>query len=350
VRDQLGRKMSKSLGNSPDPLDLIAKYGADGVRTGMMLSTSAGNDIMFDETMCEQGRNFGNKIWNAWRLVEGWTMADAPQPETGRLAGEWFGAALSRALADIDADFADYRISDALMKAYKLFWDDFSGWYLEMIKPAFGEPIDAATLAEAKGFFASLLQLLHPFIPFVTEELWHCVADRAEDDCIVVSRMPQPSEQKPETLARFDLMREAVTAIRSIRTQKKILNRDPLELKVLVDENYPAEFAPLLQKMANLSSIESVAGKDSTWEAFIVKTTQYFVPVGDKIDREAELAKLRGELTYQQGFLRSVMGKLNNERFVNSAPAQVVANEQAKRADAEAKIAALEERILALRG
>jgi valyl-tRNA synthetase len=348
VRDQLGRKMSKSLGNSPDPLDLIAKYGADGVRVGMMLSTSAGNDIMFDETMCEQGRNFGNKIWNAWRLIEGWTVADAPQPETGRLAGEWFAAALSRALADIDADFADYRISDALMKAYKLFWDDFSGWYLEMIKPAFGEPIDAGTLAQAKGFFASLLQMLHPFIPFVTEELWHCVADRSDDDCIIVSRMPRPSEQKPEALARFDLMREAVTAIRSIRTQKKILNRDPLELKVLVDENYPAELAPLLQKMANLSSVESVAGKDPQWEAFIVKTTQYFVPVGDKIDREAELAKLQGELTYQQGFLRSVMGKLGNERFVSSAPPQVVANEQAKRADAEAKIAALEERIAAL--
>jgi valyl-tRNA synthetase len=350
VRDKLGRKMSKSLGNSPDPLDLIAKYGADGVRMGMMLATSAGNDIMFDEGVCEQGRNFGNKIWNAWRLIEGWNVADIPQPETGRLAGEWFEAALSSALADIEADFADYRISDALMRAYKLFWDDFSGWYLEMIKPAFGQPIDAATLGQVKDFFAKLLQMLHPFIPFVTEELWHCVAERTDDDCIIVSRMPGAGEQKPDVLARFDQMREAVTAIRSIRTQKKILNRDALELKVIADDNYPAEFAPLLQKMANLSSIESVSGKDPDWEAFIVKTTQYFVPVGERIDREGELARLTQDLVYQDGFLRTVMGKLNNERFVGSAPAQVVANEQAKRADAEAKIAALKERILALKG
>ncbi len=345
VRDKQGRKMSKQLGNSPDPLDLIATYGADGVRMGMMLSTSAGNDIMFDEAMCEQGRNFGNKIWNAWRLVEGWASAEKPQPEANRLAGEWFDAALSKALAEIDADFAEYRISDALMTAYKLFWDDFSGWYLEMIKPAYGEPIDAATLAQAKTFFAKLLQMLHPFIPFVTEELWHCVADRTEDDCVTISQMPIADEQRPEMLARFDLIREVVTSIRSVRTKKNILNREPLELKVIADENYPSEFAPVLEKMANLSSIEAVSGKDPDWEAFIVKTTQYFVPMGGKIDREAELAKLREELAYQEGFLRSVMGKLNNERFVGSAPAQVVANEQAKKADAEAKIAAIRERI-----
>ncbi len=345
VRDKLGRKMSKQLGNSPDPLDLIATYGADGVRMGMMLSTSAGNDIMFDEAMCEQGRNFGNKIWNAWRLVEGWQSAEKPQPEANRLAGEWFDAALSRALASIEADFAEYRISDALMTAYKLFWDDFSGWYLEMIKPAYGEPIDAATLAQAKAFFAKLLQMLHPFIPFVTEELWHCVADRTEDDCVTVSLMPAAGEQKPEMLARFDLVREVVTSIRSIRTKKNILNREALELKVIADENYPSEFAPVLEKMANLTSIENVSGKDPDWEAFIVKTAQYFVPMGGRIDREAELAKLREELSYQEGFLKSVMGKLNNERFVSSAPAQVVANEQAKKADAEAKITAIKERI-----
>ncbi len=345
VRDKQGRKMSKQLGNSPDPLDLIATYGADGVRMGMMLSTSAGNDIMFDEAMCEQGRNFGNKIWNAWRLVENWESAEKPQPEANRLAGEWFDAVLSKTLADIDAHFAEYRISDALMAAYKLFWDDFSGWYLEMIKPAYGEPIDNATLAQAKAFFAKLLQMLHPFIPFVTEELWHCVADRTEDDCVTVSLMPAAGEQKPEMLARFDLMRETVTAIRSVRTQKKILNKEPLELKVVADENYPSEFAPVLSKMANLTSIEAVSGKDPDWEAFIVKTTQYFVPMGGKIDREAELAKLREDLAYQEGFLRSVMGKLGNERFVGSAPAQVVANEQAKKADAEAKISAIKERI-----
>lgn len=362
VRDKTGRKMSKQLGNSPDPLDLIAEYGADGVRMGMMLSTSAGNDIMFDEAMCEQGRNFGNKIWNAWRLVENWVATDTAsccsaensadaipvQPEIDRLAGEWFGEALSATLAGIDADFVDYRISDALMKAYKLFWDDFSGWYLEIIKPAFGKPIDAATLAQAKEFFEKLLQMLHPFIPFVTEELWHCIRQRGADDCVTVSRMPQADVRNPAIAARFDLMRETVTAIRAIRRQRNIPVRDALALKVVVDENYPAEFAPVLEKMANLSSIETVSGKDPDWEAFMVKTTQYFVPMDGKIDREAELDRLREELAYQEGFLGLVMKKLGNGRFVASAPTQVVANEQAKRADAEAKIAAIRERIGAL--
>lgn len=345
VRDKTGRKMSKQLGNSPDPLDLIAAYGADGVRMGMMLSTSAGNDIMFDEAMCEQGRNFGNKIWNAWKLIEGWEAADKLQPEASRLAGEWFDAALSRDLASIDSDFAEYRISDALMTAYKLFWDDFSGWYLEMIKPAYSEPIDSTTLAQAKSFFEKLLQMLHPFIPFVTEELWHCVAERSGDDCVMVSCMPQAGEQRPEMLARFDLVREAVTAIRAIRRQRNIPSKDALSLKVVADENYPSEFAPVFEKMANLSSVEPVSGKDPDWEAFIVKTTQYFVPMGGRIDREAELAKLREDLAYHEGFLNIVMKKLGNERFVNSAPAQVVATEQAKKADAEAKIAAIRERI-----
>ncbi|MDR2891381.1 MAG: valine--tRNA ligase [Alistipes sp.] len=361
VRDKQGRKMSKQLGNSPDALELIEKYGADGVRMGMMLSTSAGNDVMFDEAMCEQGRNFGNKIWNAWRLVEMWRDAanekceaaatsdsdgrSAPQPEHSRLAGEWFEAALSRTLTDIEADFAEYRISDALMKAYKLFWDDFSGWYLEIVKPAYGAAIDNATLTEAVGFFERLLQLLHPFIPFVTEELWHCTRERGENDCVTVSRMPAVSASQPELLARFDLMREAVTAIRAVRRARNIPMRDALELKVVADENYPTEFAPVLAKMAGLGSIDAVAEKNSDWEAFMVKTTRYFVPVGERIDREAELAKLREELTYQQQFLAMVMKKLSNERFVASAPAAVVATEQAKRTDAEARIAALGERI-----
>ena len=351
VRDKQGRKMSKQLGNSPDPLDLIAKYGADGVRMGMMLSTSAGNDIMFDEAMCEQGRNFGNKIWNAWRLVEGWAgtpaadLATQKQPEAARLAGEWFSAALDRALAQIDTDFAEYRISDALMTAYKLFWDDFSGWYLEIVKPSFGATIDPETLQQAVGFFERLLQMLHPFIPFVTEELWHCTAERTPEDCVTISTMPTAGEQQPELLARFDLMREAVTAIRAVRRTRNIPMRDAIELKVALDENYPSEFASVLEKMANLGSIEPVSEKNPDWEAFIVKTTRYFVPVGDKLDRDAELTKLREELAYQQGFLASVMKKLSNERFVASAPPQVVANEQAKRADAEARVAALRERI-----
>ncbi|MDR2883362.1 MAG: valine--tRNA ligase [Alistipes sp.] len=347
VRDKFGRKMSKSLGNSPDPLDLIARYGADGVRLGMMLSTSAGNDIMFDEAMCEQGRNFGNKIWNAWKLVESWrdgAVAGA-QPESARLAGEWFEAALSKALAQIDADFAEYRISDALMTTYKLFWDDFSGWYLEIVKPAYGAAIDPATLARAIDFFERLLQMLHPFIPFVTEELWHCTRERSADDCVTVSSMPTAAEQRPEPLARFDLMREAVTAIRAIRRTRNIPMRDAIDLKVAADENYPAELAPVLSKMAGLASIEPVSAKAPDWDAFIVKTTQYFVPVGAAFDRDAELEKLRGELKYQQGFLATVMKKLSNERFVASAPPAVVAAEQTKRADAEARIAALEQRM-----
>jgi valyl-tRNA synthetase len=363
VRDKLGRKMSKTLGNSPDPLDLIAQYGADGVRMGMMLSTSAGNDVMFDEAMCEQGRNFGNKIWNAWRLIESWREAlsiengklkiereQTPQPEASRLAGNWFEAALTRTLGEIEADFAEYRISDALMRAYKLFWDDFSGWYLEIVKPAYGSVIDPATLDQAVDFFERLLQMLHPFIPFVTEELWHCTREREADDCVTVSRMPAAREENsPVILSRFDLMREAVTAIRSIRRTRNIPMRDALDLKVVTDENFPVEFTPILQKMAGLGSITPVTGKDPGWDAFIVKTTQYFIPVGDKLDLEAELAKLQEELTYQEGFLASVMKKLSNERFVSSAPASVVAAEQTKRADAEARIAALRERLSSLR-
>jgi valyl-tRNA synthetase len=361
VRDKLGRKMSKTLGNSPDPLDLIATYGADGVRMGMMLSTSAGNDIMFDESMCEQGRNFGNKIWNAWRLIEGWRdnyESDSAghsdrvsrddgesQPEAARLAGEWFEGALSRALADIEADFAEYRISDALMTAYRLFWDDFSGWYLEIVKPAYGTIIDPVTLAQAVDIFERLLAMLHPFIPFVTEELWHCTRERSDDDCVTVSRMPAAGEQRLETLARFDLMREAVTAIRSIRRTRNIPMREAIDLKVVADENFPAELAPIFEKMAGLASIEPVSGKDPAWDAFIVKTTQYFVPVGEKLDLDAELTKLREELKYQEGFLASVMKKLDNERFVASAPPAVVAAEQTKRADAEARITALRERL-----
>ncbi|MDR2894559.1 MAG: class I tRNA ligase family protein, partial [Alistipes sp.] len=355
VRDKQGRKMSKQLGNSPDPLELIEKYGADGVRMGMMLSTSAGNDIMFDEAMCEQGRNFGNKIWNAWRLVEMWRDAaagnesNAKQPEAARLAGEWFEAALARTLVEIEADFAEYRISDALMKAYKFFWDDFSGKYLEIAKPAYGTTIDSVTLAQAIGFFERLLQMLHPFIPFVTEELWHCTQERTDDDCITVSRMPAAGPADETVLARFDLMWEAVTAIRAVRRARNIPMREELELKVVADENFPVEFAPVLEKMAGLAAIESVEDKSPDWEAFIVKTTRYFVPLAGAIDRDAELAKLREELAYQQGFLATVMKKLGNERFVASAPPAVVAGEEAKRSDAEARIAALKERLDSLK-
>ena len=349
VRDKLGRKMSKQLGNSPDPLDLIDKYGADGVRVAMMLCSSAGNDLMFDEALCEQGRNFGNKIWNAFRLVNSWSVDDKlTQSESSRLAVEWFSARFDKTLAEIEEDFASYRISEALMAAYKLFWDDFSGWYLEMVKPAYQTPIDARTLAQTKGLMEKLLQVLHPFMPFITEEIWHRLAERGETECITVSRMPEPQPCDQELLARMELIMETISAVRNVRKQRNIPNKEQIALKVIADENYHAEFAPVLVKMANLSAIEPVTEKCPDAAAFLVKTTQFFIPLGDKLDREGELRKLTDELAYLEGFLASVMKKLGNERFVSSAPEKVVATERAKKSDAEAKIAAIRERMAEL--
>ena len=350
VRDKIGRKMSKQLGNSPDPLDLIDRYGADGVRMAMLISSSAGNDVMFDEALCEQGRNFGNKIWNAYRLVNGWKVDDAAvRSENDRLAGEWFRQAMNRSLRQIADDFKSYRISEAFKEAYRLFWDDFSGLYLEMVKPAYGAPTDAATMAQTRVFFDALMRMLHPFMPFVTEEIWQDIAPRAEGESICTAAMPEAGEIDEALLARFELAKEIVTAVRSIRNQKNLPQKESLTLRVIVDENYPAEFAPVIGKLANLAAIEPVAEKDPAAAAFIVKTTQYFVPMEGKIDVEAERKKLSDDLTYYEGFLASVMKKLSNERFVNSAPEKVVANERAKQADAEAKIAALKEQLAALK-
>ncbi len=349
VRDKLGRKMSKQLGNSPDPLDLIAKYGADGMRVAMMLSSSAGNDVMFDETLCEQGRNFGNKIWNAYRLVNGWSVdAQLAQSDNDRLAAEWFGHTLAAAVAEIDECFASYRISEAFMRIYKLFWDDFSGWYLEMVKPAYGSPTDAATMETTRRYFDLLMRLVHPFMPFVTEEIWQDLAPRAAGESIMFAAWPALGEADEALLARFELVKEVVTAIRAARKQKNIPQKQALALNVVVDENYPAAYAPVIAKMGNMSEITPAEEKDPTAAAFIVKTTQYFIPMGDSIDREAEAKKLSDELAYLEGFLASVMKKLSNERFVNSAPEKVVANERAKKADAEAKIAAIKEQLQAL--
>ena len=350
VRDKLGRKMSKSLGNSPDPLDLIDRYGADGVRVAMLLCSTAGNDIMFDEAMCEQGRNFGNKIWNAFRLVSSWSVDEGlEQPESGRLAAEWFGNLLDRSLAGIEADFAAYRISDAFMKIYRLFWDEFSGWYLEMVKPAYGMPADGKTFAQTKAFFDKLLRMLHPFMPFITEELWQYLAPRLEGQSIMVSDMPRAAAWDDALLARFELVKETVTAVRNIRQQKSIPTREPLALKVIRDENYHEAYNPLLVKMANLSGVECVAEKSPAAPSFIVKTTEYFVPLDGMVDVEAELRKLADELAYLEGFLASVMKKLSNERFVSGAPQKVVETEYAKKNDAEAKIKALRERMAALK-
>ncbi len=350
VRDKLGRKMSKQLGNSPDPLDLIEKYGADGMRVAMMLSTSAGNDVMFDEALCEQGRNFANKIWNAYRLVGGWNVDDElPQSDNNRLSVEWFRQVMRRDIERVDEAFRQYRISEAFMMLYKLFWDDFSGWDPEMVKPAYQSPIDADTMAATKHFFDELLRLLHPFMPFVTEEIWQDLAPEAGCESIVVARQPRIVETADaRTLARFDLAREVISSVRNIRKQKNIAQKDTLTMKVMADENYPEEYAPVIAKMCNLSSIDRVEEKDPAAAAFIVKTAQYFIPLADKIDLEAEREKLAADLQYLEGFLASVMKKLSNERFVQSAPEKVVANERAKQADAEAKIAAIKERLASL--
>lgn len=346
VRDKIGRKMSKQLGNSPDPLDLIAQYGADGVRVAMMLCSSAGNDLMFDDSLCEQGRNFGNKIWNAYKLVCGWSVdAAREQSECNRLSIEWFEQRLAAAQMQIEKDFAAYRISDALLVAYRLFWDEFSGWLLEMVKPAYGDSIDECTLKAVKSIFERLMQMLHPFMPFLTEEIWQDIAERKEGESICVSAAKVAEEADEKLLARFELAKEVISAVRNVRKQKNLPNKDALTLKVIVDENYPAEYEAVIKKMANLTSVERVEEKDATAAAFIVKTTQYFVPLGGLIDVEAERKKMSEELTYLEGFLASVMKKLSNERFVSSAPEKVVANERAKKADAEAKIAAIKERL-----
>ena len=351
VRDKLGRKMSKQLGNSPDPLDLIAKYGADGMRVAMLMSTSAGNDVMFDEALCEQGRNFCNKIWNAYRLVNMWEVDNTtPQPEAAQQAIRWFDEVLNDRIALVHHNMEQYRISEAFTELYRLFWDDFSGWYLEMIKPAYQSPIDAATIAATKHYFDTLMRLLHPFMPFVTEEIWQDLKPEADIKSIVIAPMPvAKAKANEETLARFTLVTEIVTAIRNIRREKQLAQKEELTLNYIADENYPQEFAAVISKMANLKAINAVEEKDATAAAFIVKTTQYFVPMEGKIDVEAELKKLTADLEYYEGFLASVVKKLSNERFVSSAPEKVVANERAKQADAEAKIAALKEQIAALK-
>ena len=347
VRDKIGRKMSKQLGNSPDPLDLIAQYGADGVRVAMMLCSSAGNDLMFDDALCEQGRNFGNKIWNAYRLINGWSVDEnLAQSSNNAAAVAWFRAKMNAALTEIEDNFNSYRISEALMVAYKLFWDDFSGWYLEIVKPAYGAPIDKCTIEQTKLFFEQLMLVLHPFMPFVTEEIWQDLAPRAAGESIMTSPMPKAEPVDEQLLARFALLQEAVSAIRNVRKQKNIPQKEAVELKVVLDENYPQQFEAVLVKMGNLSAVTPVTEKSNPTDAgFIVKTTQYFIPMGDNINLEEEIAKLEKDLAYYEGFLASVMKKLSNERFVTSAPAQVVANERAKQADAEAKIAAIREQL-----
>ncbi len=350
VRDKLGRKMSKSLGNSPDPLVLIDKYGADGVRMGMMLSAPAGNDILFDESLCEQGRNFNNKIWNAFRLVKGWQSADIEQPEANAVAVRWFDAKLRQANAEIDDLFRKYRISEALMAVYKLFWDEFSSWYLEMVKPAYGQPIDATTLSATLHFFETLLKMLHPFMPFITEELWHYIYDRKEGESIMRDslRLSDATEADNDLVAKIDSVKQIVSGVRTVRNQKNIPNKETLELQAIGDDNY-ADYACVVVKMANLSGISVVAEKDATAAAFMVGTDEFAVPLGDKIDVSAEIEKQEAQLKHLEGFLAGINKKLANEKFVAHAPEAVVAMERKKQKDSEEKIAALKESLASLK-
>ena len=349
VRDKIGRKMSKSLGNSPDALELIERFGADGVRMGLMLAAPAGNDILYDDSLCEQGRNFCNKIWNAFRLVKGWQVDNTlAQPQSAAIATRWFDAKLSQTLEEIQDLFSKFRLSEALMAAYKLFWDEFSSWYLEAVKPAYQQPIDAATYHSTLDFFDSLLRILHPFMPFITEELWQHLAERQEGESIMVARMPEPKGYDAHVIEQFETTKQIISGIRAIRLQKNIANREPLTLQILRGLHDDANNSVIV-KLSNLAQIDRVSEKDANSATFLVGTTEYAVPLGNNIDVEAELQKLEADLQYMQGFLRTVMGKLGNERFVNNAPENVVALERKKKADAESKIKSIEERIAELR-
>ena len=350
VRDKLGRKMSKSLGNSPDPLVLIDKYGADGVRMGMMLSAPAGNDILFDESLCEQGRNFNNKIWNAFRLVEGWEVADGTQPEANKIAVEWFNAKLRQANAEIDDLFKKYRISEALMTVYKLFWDEFSSWYLEMVKPAYGQPINKTTYEATLKFFENLLKMLHPFMPFITEELWQHIYERKDGESIMLDKLEisAPTGEDMKLIEDIESVKQIVAGVRTVRNQKNIANKETLSLQC-VGENALKDYDSVVGKMANLTSIDVVTEKDCTAAAFMVGTLEYAVPLGDMIDVAAEIEKMEAQLKHLEGFLAGVSKKLSNERFVANAPEAVVALERKKQSDSMEKIAALKESISSLK-
>ena len=350
VRDKLGRKMSKSLGNSPDPLMLIDKYGADGVRMGMMLSAPAGNDILFDESLCEQGRNFNNKIWNAFRLVKGWQTTDAEQPEINTVDVEWFDAKLRQANAELNDLFHKYRISEALMVVYRLFWDEFSSWYLEMVKPAYGQPIDNATYKATLKFFETLLKMLHPFMPFITEELWQHIYDRKEGESIMRDRLEvaEPTDKDATLSAEMENVRQIVSNIRTVRNQKNIPLKDQLELHCIGANNFE-KYACVISKMANLKDIKVVSEKDASAASFMVGTDEFAVPLGNMIDVKAEIERLEAQLKHLEGFLNGVNKKLANEKFVANAPEAVVAMERKKKKDSEEKIAAIKESLKALK-
>ena len=346
VRDKLGRKMSKSLGNSPDPLDLIDKFGADGVRMGMMLSAPAGNDILFDESLCEQGRNFNNKIWNAFRLVKGWETADIEQPKSAEIAVKWFDAKLKEVNEEMQKQFKDYRISEALMTVYKLFWDEFSSWYLEMVKPAYGQPIDQKSYDATLRFFDALLKMLHPFMPFITEELWQHIYDRKDGESIMREKleMPAPTAEEQKLAADIEAVKQIIAGVRTVRNQKNIAQKEQLSLQVVGKNDFEA-YNDVTLKMANLDKIEVIAEKSADASSFMVGTDEFAVPLGDLIDVAAEIEKAEAQLKHLEGFLMGVRKKLSNENFVAHAPEKVVALERKKESDSVEKIAALKATI-----
>jgi len=350
VRDKQRRKMSKSLGNSPDPLDLIEKFSADGVRVGLLLSASAGNDIMFDEELCNQGKAFTNKIWNAFRLIKGWEVSDSiEQPESSKVAIEWYEAKLQQTLAEIEDNFEKYRISDALMAIYKLVWDDFCSWFLEMIKPAYQAPIDRKTFDKAIEMLESNLKLLHPFMPFLTEEIWQIIAERTSGEALIVSTWPELKSFDAKLIADFDFTSEVISGIRTIRKDKNIPFKDAIELKAINNDNVSTHFDSIITKLGNISSLEYVSEAVNGALTFRAKSNEYFVPISGAINIEEEIAKLSEELKYNQGFLKSVQAKLSNEKFVNNAPEKVLEIERKKEADALSKIATIEQSLASLK-
>ena len=348
VRDKLGRKMSKQLGNSPDPIELMQKYGADGVRAGMLFTSPAGNDLPFDEGLCEQGRNFCNKVWNALRLAKGWTPdGDIPQPDSAAVAVKWFEAKLNSTIASMEEMYSRYRLSEALMTLYKLIWDDFCSWYLEMVKPAYQQPIDSKTLESTVRFFESLMKLLHPFMPFISEEIWHLLDEREDGDDIIVSPMPEKDAVNRKMLKEFEVAADVVMAIRNYRREKSIPNKEQLELYIVGDMN--STFAPVIVKLGNLSQLHDVKTKPEGMISMVVGSLECAFPVGENVDKDEEMAKLQKELDYTLGFLKSVDAKLSNEKFMGSAPEKVIANEQKKKNDALAKAEVLRNQIEVLK-
>jgi valyl-tRNA synthetase len=349
VRDKQRRKMSKSLGNSPDPLELIQKFGADGVRVGLLLSASAGNDIMFDEELCNNGKAFANKIWNAFRLIKGWEVAEIAQPEASKIAIDWYEAKLQQTLAEIEDNFDKYRLSDALMSIYKLVWDDFCSWLLEIIKPAYQQPIDRATFDKAIELLEANLKLLHPFMPFLTEEIWQYIAERTPEEALIVSTWPTMKDTNAALIAEFDFAAEVIAGIRTIRKEKNISFKDVIDLKVINNEKVATTFDAVILKLGNVESLEYVTEAVDGTLTYRVKSNEYFIPIAGNIDVAAEIEKLQEELKYTQGFLKSVQSKLSNEKFVAGAPEQVIANERKKEADALAKIATIEQSLVSLK-